>query len=574
MTLALSSVLSSINSARSQAKRTNYSESLSILSNGALVPLQGALELWEEEISLLSCDPSSSRKVKQLKSRVKKWKRVVREIKDEENLVRKMDKMVSSKTFRKDFHKEESNYHSRKAEHDRHRDPIPTVGDARSAPSDPDVWAPPTAPPPSQQKSAARLPAWANRNNPQNPTPSSRIARPAPSSNRDGTAAGRNSSRDRDRDRDRGRKPSVPSRNKNRSSSSSSRSRNSSQPGANSTPPDAKHAYSQMAKDQGWADVELIEGVERDIVETGVSVSWDDIADLTTPKQLLQEAVVLPLWMPDYFKGIRRPWKGVLMFGPPGTGKTMLAKAVATECQTTFFNVSASTLSSKYRGESEKLVRILFEMARFHGPSTIFFDEIDSIAGSRGGGNEHEASRRVKTELMVQMDGVASAEEKEEEGKSSGGGPSSNTVIVLAATNTPWDLDEALRRRLEKRVYIPLPSQIGRKELFRINMKDCELSEDADLEALSAMTEGYSGADIANVARDAAMMSMRRLMESARKLGLAGHEMQKYLEQRKDDLGGAVTQSDFISALKKVGRSVGDADLDKYEQWFNDFGSA
>jgi len=323
--------------------------------------------------------------------------------------------------------------------------------------------------------------------------------------------------------------------------------------------------------------VELIEGVERDIVETGVSVSWDDIADLTTPKQLLQEAVVLPLWMPDYFKGIRRPWKGVLMFGPPGTGKTMLAKAVATECQTTFFNVSASTLSSKYRGESEKLVRILFEMARFHGPSTIFFDEIDSIAGSRGGGNEHEASRRVKTELMVQMDGVATAEEKDEEGKSSGGGgggPNSNTVIVLAATNTPWDLDEALRRRLEKRVYIPLPSQIGRKELFRINMKDCELSDDADLEVLSAMTEGYSGADIANVARDAAMMSMRRLMESARRLGLAGQEMQKYLEQNKDDLGGAVTQEDFVSALKKVGRSVGDADLDKYEQWFTDFGSA
>ena len=195
--------------------------------------------------------------------------------------------------------------------------------------------------------------------------------------------------------------------------------------------------------------MELIEGVERDMVETGVSVSWDDIADLGVPKQLLQEAVVLPLWMPDYFKGIRRPWKGVLMFGPPGTGKTMLAKAVATECQTTFFNVSASTLSSKYRGESEKLVRILFEMARFHGPSTVFFDEIDSIAGSRGGGNEHEASRRVKTELMVQMDGVATAP-KEDAGDGKQVGPNSSTVIVLAATNTPWDLDEALRRRSEQ----------------------------------------------------------------------------------------------------------------------------
>ena len=262
----------------------------------------------------------------------------------------------------------------------------------------------------------------------------------------------------------------------------------------------------------------------------------------------------------------------------------MLAKAVASECKTTFFNVSASTLSSKYRGDSEKMVRILFEMARYYAPSTIFFDEIDSLAGSRGAANEHEASRRVKTELMVQMDGVSvedesnAGKEGEEAGEGGDGGDGSEktpkTVIVLAATNTPWDLDEALRRRLEKRIYIPLPDLEGRKELFLINMKNIELHPDVNLDELAEKAQGYSGADVANVCRDAALMSMRRIMEQARKQGLTKEQMQVMLKEQKDALNTAVTHSDFVTALSKVNRSVSDNDLGKFIEWMQEFGSS
>jgi len=303
-------------------------------------------------------------------------------------------------------------------------------------------------------------------------------------------------------------------------------------------------------------DKDLVEGLERDIVSKNPNVHWHDIAGHDEAKRLLEEAVVLPMLMPDYFKGIRRPWRGVLMVGPPGTGKTLLAKAVATECGTTFFNVSSSTLTSKYRGESEKLVRILFEMARFYAPSTIFFDEIDSICSKRGSDSEHEASRRVKSELLVQMDGVGGASDSDD---------ASKLVMVLAATNFPWDLDEALRRRLEKRIYIPLPCDVGIQALLKINLKDVKLAEDVSIEEVAKKLTGYSGADITNVCRDAAMQSMRRRIQ-----GLRPDDIRKL---SKEELDLPTSAADFDEALEKVNKSVSKGDLEKYENWMKEFGS-
>jgi len=302
-------------------------------------------------------------------------------------------------------------------------------------------------------------------------------------------------------------------------------------------------------------DTDLVEMLERDIVQKDPNIHWDDIADLQEAKRLLEEAVVLPMWMPDFFKGIRRPWKGVLMVGPPGTGKTMLAKAVATECGTTFFNVSSSTLTSKYRGESEKLVRLLFEMARFYAPSTIFIDEIDSLCSRRGSESEHEASRRVKSELLVQMDGMSSITDEPQK-----------VVMVLAATNFPWDIDEALRRRLEKRIYIPLPTLEGREALLKINLKEVKTVAELDLKSVARKLDGYSGADITNVCRDASMMSMRRK--------IAGLKPSEIRNLGRDELDLPVTKSDFLEAIQKCNKSVSKEDLDKYEKWMEEFGSS
>jgi len=223
----------------------------------------------------------------------------------------------------------------------------------------------------------------------------------------------------------------------------------------------------------------------------------------------LQEAVILPIKFPEIFTGARKPWKGILLYGPPGTGKTFLAKACATEAQGTFFSVSSSDLMSKYVGESEKLIKQLFNMAREKKPSIIFIDEIDSMCGNRSDG-ENEASRRVKTEFLVQMQGVG----KDDQG-----------ILVLGATNLPWALDPAIRRRFERRIYIPLPEREARYGMIKKNLKDnANNVSEQQLQHFSECTDGYSGSDLANLIKDAVFQPVRKL-QAARKFRKVGGKL-------------------------------------------------
>ena len=230
-----------------------------------------------------------------------------------------------------------------------------------------------------------------------------------------------------------------------------------------------------------------------EIVVHGDEVHWEDVAGLDIAKKALKEAVVYPFLRPDLFMGLREPARGMLLFGPPGTGKTMLARAVATESRSTFFSISASSLTSKFLGESEKLVRALFSLAKALAPSIIFVDEIDSLLSTRSNSGEHEATRRIKTEFLIQwsdLQRAAAGREQSDKEKERG---DASRVLVLAATNVPWAIDEAARRRFVRRQYIPLPEDETRAVQLRTLLGHQKHSlNERDIQHLVDLTDGES----------------------------------------------------------------------------------
>eukprot|EP00347_Sterkiella_histriomuscorum_P016540 403352804 len=333
-------------------------------------------------------------------------------------------------------------------------------------------------------------------------------------------------------------------------------------------------AAAQRKKDAGHTNEDeenkLQDALSSAIVREKPNVKWTDVAGLDQAKSSLQEAVILPTKFPQLFTGERKPWRGILLYGPPGTGKSYLAKACATEADGTFFSISSSDLVSKWLGESERLVKQLFKLARENKPAIIFIDEIDSLCGSRSEG-ENETSRRIKTEFLVQMQGV---------------GNDNDGILVLGASNVPWELDPAIRRRFEKRIYIPLPDIQARLTQFKIRIGQTpnNLTEDDYLE-LGRATEGYSGSDITVVVKEALMFPIRKCQTAQKfKKTFDGFMIPTYpsdpegiemtIMQLEPRLLKApdVTTDDFFQALARIRPSVAQKDLDRQIEFTSSFG--
>ena len=301
---------------------------------------------------------------------------------------------------------------------------------------------------------------------------------------------------------------------------------------------------------------------------------WGEVVGLEGAKQTLDEAIFLPMKYPQFFEGNAEPWNAVLLYGPPGTGKTFLAQVCAKRSEFSFIATSAADLMSKFVGESERNLKSLFREAEEKSPCILFFDEIDSIGGQRG--EDSESARRVKNELFVQMQGMVKRKQR---------------VVVLAATNLPWTLDAALRRRFERRIYIPLPTLSDREKMLKLKMNSVEHElKDKDFHQAAKATEGFSGTDIELLARDAAFGPLRSA-QSATNFSY-NKQTGKYLPSQGSWLFGwakgdkksidnipfnklqllPVSQSDLKAAIANARASVSRGDLKEYEIWTKDFG--
>ncbi|KAI8048574.1 P-loop containing nucleoside triphosphate hydrolase protein [Syncephalis plumigaleata] len=279
----------------------------------------------------------------------------------------------------------------------------------------------------------------------------------------------------------------------------------------------------------------MIEMIENEIMDQGRPILEDDIAGLKDAKQTIKEIVVWPMERPDLFQGLLGPAKGVLLFGPPGTGKTLIGKWIASESKATFFSISSSSLTSKWIGEGEKMVRALFAVARVKQPAVIFIDEIDSW--------ENEASRRIKTEFLIQFDGCGTTKEDDR-------------ILIIGK---PQEIDEAARRRFRKRLYIPLPDESGRIGIIRhlLHKQNHQLSEE-EIDKICQLTQGYSGSDMDGLCREAALGPIRSITD-IRTINLEQVQPIQF--------------KDFESALTQVRASVSDNDLTLYIEWDRMYGS-
>jgi len=281
-------------------------------------------------------------------------------------------------------------------------------------------------------------------------------------------------------------------------------------------------------------------------------VKWSDIGGLDEVKRLIMETVVISaLQRPESIQ----PWKGILLFGPPGTGKTLLASAAAGSLNATFFNVKASSVLSKYFGESAKIVSALYAVARERAPSIVFIDEIDALTTKRSQ-EQSEASRRMLSTLLTELDGFQDKK-------------SDILVLTLAATNTPWDLDEAILSRFPRRIYVPLPDKEATKAIIRIHTKGLDISKlDLDAIAEESVRRLYSGRDLKNLCQEAIWNMIREENKDLYRLAELPFE-----ELRKRSLRTRpLEMRDFEEAFRKIKSPLTKKEIERYEKWVEEFG--